>query len=114
MSGNPEDGNCPEKIPWPSHNALLPMGYFVQVVISDKTYLKCKIGMTSDNRMVSFITNDLCGDNLYKIYHWKQCIMGVMHYGKVTVSSLGVVNNTICISGTMMIISKSSKHGNNS
>ena len=36
-----------EKMPWSSHNALLPIGYFVQVVmwvLSDKTYLKTKIG----------------------------------------------------------------------
>ena len=35
-----------EKISGPSHNALLPMGFFVQVVMwgdSDKTHLKCKI-----------------------------------------------------------------------
>ena len=41
-----------EKIPQPSHNALLSMRYFVQVVmlvVSDKTYQKCKIGTTSDN-----------------------------------------------------------------
>ena len=40
----------PEKIPRPTHNASLPMGYFVQVVmwvVSDKTYLKCKIIKTS-------------------------------------------------------------------
>ena len=42
-----------DKILWPSHNALLSMGYFVQVVmwvISDKAYAKRKIGMTSDKR----------------------------------------------------------------
>ena len=45
----------PEKITWNSHNALLPMRYFVQVVkwvASDKPYLKCKIGTTSDNYSV--------------------------------------------------------------
>ncbi len=31
-----------EKIPWPSHKSLLLMGYFVQGVVRDKMYLKCK------------------------------------------------------------------------
>ncbi len=70
-----------EKIPQPSHNGLLPMGYFVQVVMwvtSDKTYLKCKIGNPLITK-VSFITNDP-RHNLYKISHWKQCIVGRPQY----------------------------------
>ena len=41
-----------EKIYCTSHNALLPIGYFVQVVMwgdSDETVLKCKIGMSFIN-----------------------------------------------------------------
>ena len=62
-----------------SHNALLPMGYFVQMVIwiiTDKTYRNFKIGTSFK---VSFIT-DNPHDNLYKISHWKQCIMGRPQY----------------------------------
>ena len=42
----------PEKISGPIHNALLPMGFFLQVVMwgdTDETVLKCNIGMSSVN-----------------------------------------------------------------
>ncbi len=64
---------------WHSHNSLLSMGYFVQVVIwvvSDKNNLKWKIETTSATYFkVSFITNDP-SDNLYKISDWKKWIVG--------------------------------------
>ncbi len=71
----------PEKMAWPSHNALLGMGYFAQfmLVVSDKTYTwNARLGRLLITK-VSFITNDP-RDNLYNISHWKQCIVGRLRY----------------------------------
>ena len=67
--------------------AFIPMGHFVQLVmyrsfVTKPTLERLPIGK------VSFITNDPC-DNLYKISHWKLCIVGghnisleAMHCGR--------------------------------
>ena len=66
----------PEEILCITHNALLGMGYFIQVVmwgVTDKTYLKCNNGFQLLRYVSSFSMNTCAEDQ---------------HCGKYTESSL--------------------------
>ena len=80
-------GVSQEKIWFPSHNALLLMGYFVQVVMwgnSDETCLKCKIRMSIVNEsmfhhlspsIVTSCTEYPIGNNaLWVVHHAFSCM----------------------------------------